>query len=210
MPANDVPIALVKETKELIQACLLDDVVDAGEVLKIGMFVAQKVGPLAKLTADEKKDLVVLIVKEALQDVLTETQYQQVGSTLVQVLPSVLEIAVQASQGTLSLRELVSEAPSKGWLGCLSACWAVLAPVAAPKKVVHAAPATTQAPPAPAQPALEPVSVLEPSGQAPPLSEPATLEVRAPSETTALPEVSPSEEPQTEPNRVASDEDARE
>lgn len=201
---------LLEGTKALIQDCLADGVVDAGEVLKIGVSVAEKVAKLKAMSVEEKKTLALSLVEEALKTTLSEEQYQQTGALLVQVLPAVLEIAGAASRGELALGDLARVAKSFRWFDCMLGCLAsgplrVLVPPSLKKNVVSSVNTAEPTPePSVAPPVETDVAVKEESSQA------SSPPPEAASETTVSPDSPPSEESQTAPNQVPSPEESRE
>lgn len=205
---------LLEETKVLIQDCLADGVVDAGEVLKIGMSVAEKVAKLKVMSVEEKKALALSLVEEALKATLSEEQYRQTGALLVQVLPAVLEIAGAASRGELSLGDLARVAKSFRWLDCMLGCLAsgplrVLVPSPLKKNVVSSVNVAEPTPePTPEPSVAPPVESEEPVKEEP--SQASSPPPEAASETIPSPDSPPSEESQTAPNQVPSPEESRE
>ena len=110
---------LAKELKSLVAECFADGKLDSGEILKIGVFAAQKVNVLEGLSGDAKKHLVLKSVDMALRTALPRAQYEKVGSKFaLQILPVVLDIAVSAANGKLALGKPTPE----GILSCLLSC----------------------------------------------------------------------------------------
>ena len=202
--------AITKEVKELVTSCLADGKLDSGEILRIGVFVAQKVNAVKNLSGEEKKKAVLLLVEEALKSQMSAEQYQQVGSKFaLQVLPVVLDIAVGAARGEFSLGKV----NSAGVLSCLMACFSAAqkdvavspVPQAAPlvaAPLVAASAALTVRAPETATRAPEPAQEVkkEEVAQAPPAESSSQVSVAPLPE---LKEESPSETPQTEANPAA-------
>lgn len=124
-----VPQAFLEDVSETIKACLVDGKLDSGELLKIGVLVAEKANKIANLSDDDKKDLVLTCIAAALKKQLTPEQFEQVESKFVlQILPTVLDIALSAANGKFDLKKSVEKV---GWLSCLScASSSVVPPVA--------------------------------------------------------------------------------
>ena len=162
------PESIVSDVKDLVSSCMADGKLDSGEILKIGMFAAEKVSQLKALSEGEKKSLVVSVVEKALKAVLPPEKYEEVGSVFaLQVLPVVLDIAVGAAKGQFSL-DAAKKMSAADWLACLVPCLkkveetVVVSPAPTPQKPVSA----LVAPPLPTSPKSEvsPQSVeLEPS-----------------------------------------------
>ena len=115
---------VVSEATALVRECLADGKLDAGEILRIGIFVAEKVNVVKGLTGPEKKEFVLEVLKKAVEAAVPAEQREQAGYTAaIQVLPTVLDIAVAAAHGKVALQR-VRERVSVGCLvGCLSGLW---------------------------------------------------------------------------------------
>jgi hypothetical protein len=114
---------LVKDVKALVSSCMADGKLDSGEILRIGIFAAEKVNSVKDMNGSEKKKLVLEVVTAGLKAALSDEQYQKVGSTFaLQVLPVVLDIAVNAARGKIGLGKAVAAA-SGGILSRLLACF---------------------------------------------------------------------------------------
>ena len=198
-----------EDVKALLKESLADGRLDAGEVLKIAMKVAEKANQLAGLSGAEKKLIVIHVVEDAVRAAVPAEQAEQVVSTALQVLPAVLDIAVAAARGRLALKEAVKQKVS---VGCLVDCFAGLfgrrtAPLSA--KEPAAAPAAAPAP-APAAPTVVPTpesAATEPQPQpepAPPQETPAEPTPEASPEAPPL-ESRPAEEPETTLPNTATD-----
>lgn len=180
----------VKDAKELVSEALADGVLDADEVLRIAMFVAEKVNLLQGLSGPERRRLVIRAVELAVKSVVPPEQAEQVGSSVaLQVLPSVLDIAVSAARGKIFLGKVAKE---KKWslaclLGCAGHLWTAIVS-RKPEAVV----AVLQA------------EVLEPvlSGSA--NQESGTSSQAPPPAKDADTDVSPAQLSQTEPSQSAS------
>jgi hypothetical protein len=179
----------------LLKESFADGRLDAGEVLKIAMKVAEKANRLAGLSGAEKKVLVLAAVEQAVRAAVPAAQAEQAVSTALQVLPAVLDIAVAAARGRLALETAVKQKVS---LGCLVDCFAGLfgsrkAPLSAKEPVasLHAAPVAPAPAPAPKE--------------APAAPQPATPESATPP-PTAQPEPAPQQETPEEPTPEASPE----
>ena len=185
---------VLSETVALVRECLADGKLDASEILRIGVFVAQKANALREMSGPQKKEFVLKAVQKAIETAVPAEQREQVGyTTALQVLPTVLDIAVAAAHGKLALQRV-----SVGCLaGCFAGLWskrgnpaaaaaavkaaalvvrepAVLEAVAVPPK--SASPESAPEPPKDMTPPKE--SPKEPSPQA--SAEEAPLEIRRP------------------------------
>lgn len=111
----------VSEASALLKECLSDGKLDAGEILRIGVFVAQKANAVKGLSGQQKKELVVETVKKALKVAVPAAQREQVGYTAaLQVLPTVLDIAVAAANGKVALQKVRERVSLSCLLGCFS------------------------------------------------------------------------------------------
>ncbi len=176
---------LVADAKALVSDALADGSLDADEVLRIAMFVAEKANVLQGLSGPERRRLVIRAVELAVKSAVPPEQAEQVGSNVaLQVLPSVLDIAVSAARGKIFLGKVVETAQKK-WslaslLGCFGQLWAA---------VVSRKPEAVVA-------ALEPVktqieSAIQESAVAPPASSdkddsPAQLSQKEPSPVASI------------------------
>ncbi len=116
--------AVVSEATALVKECLADGKLDAGEILRIGIFVAQKVNVLKGLTGPEKKAFVLDVVQKAAEAAIPAERREQVGYTAaLQVLPTVLDIAVAAAHGKIALQRVRERVSVDCVLGCLSGLW---------------------------------------------------------------------------------------
>ncbi len=204
--------SFVSEASALVRECLADGKLDASEILRIGVFAAQKVNALKALSGPEKKTLVLEVVKKAVEAVVPAERREQVGYTAaLQVLPTVLDIAVAAAHGKLALRR-VRERVSVGCLvGCFSGLWARRAdPAAAAAAAALTLRETVLEPVAAPQaaPAAEPPVPKEtPESASPPPAEPqATTEASPPKESPKEPSPQASAEaprPEIRPPEVA-------
>lgn len=114
---------LVKATKGLVSDALADGVLDADEVLRIAVHVAEMVNVLQGLSGPERQRLVIRVVEAAVRSVVPAEQAEQVGSNVaLQVLPCVLDIAVSAARGKISLGKIVETAQKKWSLACALGC----------------------------------------------------------------------------------------
>lgn len=171
-----IPQNFLDDVSETIKACLVDGKLDSGELLKIGVLVAEKANKIANLSDDDKKDLVLTCVAAALKKQLTPEQFEQVESKFVlQVLPTVLDIALSAAHGKFDLKTSAQKVGMVGWLSCMScASSSVEAPGVSPS--VKCIPAQ---PPSAVEPALVAV-------QPEPQVQPETLSVRVPGKEPLL------------------------
>lgn len=185
----DDVIALLKES-------LADGHLDAGEVLKIAMKVAEKASALSGLSGEEKKAIVIHVVEKAIREAVPAEQAEQVGSTVaLQVLPAVLDIAVAAARGRLALQAAVKQKVS---LGCLVDCFAGLFGRKTPQ-----AKEPEPLPESPTQESVAPPPVAQPE-PSPEKETPA--EPTAPASPEAPPQESrPAEETETQLPSTASD-----
>ena len=172
-----VPQDFLQDVSETIKACLADGKLDSGELLKIGVSVAEKANKIANLSDDDKKDLVLTCVEAALKQHLSPEQFEKVESKFVlQVLPTVLDIALSAAHGKFDLKKSVESVGTVGWLSCLSCASSSGTSVEAPSaKCVPAQP------PSAAEPALV---AVQPQPEAQALPE--TLSVRVPGKEPLL------------------------
>lgn len=119
MPTVDASV--VDAAAALVKECLADGRLDAGEILRIGIFVAEKVNAVKGLSGPEKKVLVLALLQKAVEAAVPVEQREQVGYTVaVQVLPAVLDIAVAAAHGKVALQRVHVGCV---W-NCLSSLWA--------------------------------------------------------------------------------------
>jgi hypothetical protein len=183
MPTVDASV--VDAAAALVKECLADGRLDAGEILRIGIFVAEKVNAVKGLSGPEKKVLVLALLQKAVEAAVPVEQREQVGYTVaVQVLPAVLDIAVAAAHGKVALQRVHVGCV---W-NCLSSLWARReTPVAALALVsktalelpTHEVPNLESAPPLETKDTtLLKESPKEPSPQASPEESP--LEIRPP------------------------------
>jgi hypothetical protein len=180
---------LVKDAKALVSDALADGMLDADEVLRIAMFVAEKANVLQGLSGPERRRLVIRAVEVAVKSVVPPEQAEQVGSSVaLQVLPSVLDIAVSAARGKISLGKVVETAQKKWSLACLLGC------------LGHLWTAFVSRKPEAVLAALE-AEVLEPVKS---LSESASLESEVAPPASSDKGDSPAPLSQTEPSPVAS------
>lgn len=116
--------AVVSEATALVRECLADGKLDAGEILRIGIFVAQKVNVLKGLSGPEKKAFVLDVVQKAAEAAIPAERREQVGYTAaLQVLPTVLDIAVAAAHGKIALQRVRERVSADCLVGCLSGLW---------------------------------------------------------------------------------------
>lgn len=184
---------VVSEATALVRECLADGKLDAGEILRIGIFVAEKVNAVKGLTGPEKKEFVLEVLKKAVEAAVPAEQREQVGYiAAIQVLPTVLDIAVAAAHGKVALQR-VRERVSVGCLvGCFSGLWGKRENPAAALAAAAAAVRDAVVEPVPvAAAAAAPVPVPNASQE----SGPAALEQK---------DVSPQTESPKEPNPQAS------
>lgn len=121
MSSTSVPQTFLEDVSETIKACLADGKLDSGEFLKIAVSVAEKANKIANLSDDDKRDLVLTCVEAALKQHLPPGQFEQVESKFVlQVLPTVLDIALSAAHGKFDLKKSVKAVETVGWASCLS------------------------------------------------------------------------------------------
>jgi hypothetical protein len=126
---------VLSETVALVRECLADGKLDASEILRVGVFVAQKANAFRDMSGPKKKEFVLEAVKKALETAVPAERREQVGyTTALQVLPTVLDIAVAAAHGKLALKRV-----SAGCLaGCFGGLWGLRAqPAAAAQLVVR-------------------------------------------------------------------------
>ena len=203
-----LPEDLALEVKDLVKSCLADGKLDSGEILRIGVFVAEKANGFLGMSGVEKKAFVLRVVKEAVVAAVPPEQVEKVGSTAaLSVLPAVLDIAIQAARGKFALEKVSAAAASvapnvlERVRGCFSSflrsnrCDAFV-------DVLKGLKATVQEPVVAQGPAVS----QEPVVPAAPV--PKTVEIREsvpPSQTPADKDVSPEKAPQAEPSPVASD-----
>lgn len=142
MPSAENSDAALLEAIVLVRECLSDGTLDASEILRIGVFAAQKVNSLRGLTGPEKKALVLALVRKAVEAAVPAEQHESVGyTTALQVLPTVLDIAVAAAHGKLALQRVVRQRVSLSCLfGCFSSLWSRKSK---PSAIVEAIPAET-------------------------------------------------------------------
>ena len=174
-----VPQAFLEDVSETIKACLVDGKLDSGELLKIAVSVAEKANKISNLSDDDKKDLVLTCVEAALKKHLPPGQFEEVESKFVlQVLPTVLDIALSAAHGKFDLKNSVKAVETVGWASCLSCVSSVASDAAAPSaKCVPAHP------PSAAEPALVAVQPqVEPQVE----PQPESLSVRVPGKEPLL------------------------
>ena len=184
--------AVVSEATALVRECLADGKLDAGEILRIGIFVAQKVNVVKGLSGPEKKAFVLEAVRKAAEAAIPAEQREQVGYTAaLQVLPTVLDIAVAAAHGKIALQRVRERVSVDCLVGCFSGLFAKREK---PADVLATAVLAIRE------------AVVEPSpAPAPPKSasqESATGSAAAPVDKDA----SPPQEPPKEPSPQASDE----
>lgn len=185
---NPVPQVLdLDDVAALLKEALADGRLDTGEVLKIAMKVAEKANRLAGLSGSEKRVLVLAAVEQAVRLTVPPEQAEQVVSTVLQVLPAVLDIAVAAARGRLALEAAVKQKVSAD---CLAACFAGLfgsrkVPLSAQEPAsVPSAPAVVQKPVAVPQPATPE------SANPPPIAQPEAAPLQETSKEPT-PEASP-------------------
>ena len=119
VPNPVVPQTFVRDVTDLMKVCLADGKFDSGEVLKVAALVSSKANEIEHLSDDDKKDLVLAAVQTSLKQLLSPEQFEQAESKFVlQVLPTVLDIALAASHGK-DLKESV-KAVQRKWFACLS------------------------------------------------------------------------------------------
>lgn len=198
---------LLHETKVLVSACLEDGKLDSGEILRIAIFVAETANKVSGLSGAEKKELVLKTVAQAVEEAVPAELREKVGSTVaLQVLPTVLDIAVGAARGRLDLG-----LPKGSWAAKVAACWCagveavkvVKAAVAAPKSPVSSVEPPAEVQQHVAEPVAEPAKESLPSPQEPP-KQSATQESEVRSPEIPLPNTTQPTEFQTEPSPVAS------
>jgi hypothetical protein len=133
-----VPQTFLEDVSKAMKVCLVDGKLDSGELLKLAVLVAENANKIENLSDDDKKNLVLVSVETALKQNLTPEQFEKVESKFVlEVLPTVLDIALSAAHGKFDLKKSVEKVGMVGWLSCLScASSAVEAPVAVEPSVV--------------------------------------------------------------------------
>jgi hypothetical protein len=196
----------LEDVAALLQVSFVDGRLDAGEVLKIAMKVAEKANRLDGLSGAEKKMLVLAAMEQAVRLTVPAEQAEQVVSTALQVLPAVLDIAVAAARGRLALEASVKQKVS---LGCLVDCFAGLfgsrsAPSAQEPASLKIHAAAVPAAPRPASPeSANPPPTAQPESA--PLQE--TPEEPTPEASPEAPPVEsrPAEEPETVLPNTATD-----
>ncbi len=191
---------VLSETVALVRECLADGKLDASEILRIGVFVAQKANVLRGLTGPQKKEFVLKAVQKALESAVPAERREQVGyTTALQVLPTVLDIAVAAAHGKLALKRVSADC----LVGCFGGLWRLRAqPAAAAQLVVREVasavvepvrkpepvPETKSTPPSDASPE----SVPQPKDESPPKESPKEPSPQASAEEAPL-EIRPPE-----------------
>ena len=130
---------LVKETRAAFIIAKAYGVLDAGEVIKIAVDLAQKVQKVANLSGSEKKALLLHTLKKGLDDdggvdslmgmkeASPETK-EAFKNQLIVAASCAIDIALDAAAGKLDLRK-----PSS-WKSCLPLCLNLAKTVVPPKE----------------------------------------------------------------------------
>jgi len=130
--------AFLPEIREVVKASAN---LGASEIVRIGVFVAEKVYALQRLTDSEKKTAVVELVAAALA---AEQVAPAVSTVALEMLPAVIDLAVSASRGVIRLPAVSATAGLARFWSCFSRKGAgAAAPAvakASEKKVVAKAP----------------------------------------------------------------------
>jgi hypothetical protein len=172
---SDVLVSfLLTEIKDVVIEALSDGKLNSNEILNIAMIVVKKASSTVDLTFEKKKALVVKVLETSLKTHLSAEQFELTGARIaLDMLPTVLDIAMKAASGQFELIEKAVEAVGSN---CLTSCFSalkketlapavaetkaslqLLEPVVAPAvPVTVAVPAPVAAPvAAPAPPALD-------------------------------------------------------
>ena len=130
---------IVKETRAAFIIAKADGVLDAGEVIKIAVDLAQKVQKVANLSGSEKKALLLHTLKKGLDDdggvdslmgmkeASPETK-EAFKNQLIVAASCAIDIALDAAAGKLDLRK-----PSS-WKSCIPLCLNLAKTVVPPKQ----------------------------------------------------------------------------
>jgi hypothetical protein len=112
---------LLSEVKGVVTEALSDGTLSSNEILNIAMMVVKKASSAVDIAFEEKKALVVKVVETSLKTHLSAEQFELTGARVaLDMLPTVLDIAMKAASGHFELIEKVVQ--TVGW-NCLNSCF---------------------------------------------------------------------------------------
>jgi hypothetical protein len=144
-------------------AALADGKLSIGEIVHLGGILAGKVNQISQLSGPEKKTLVVAVVDLALQELLKKVgvdsaKVESAAQSAKEVLPAVLDVAVDVARGRLDLRKPAVQ--TLCWTGLTALLRCAGAPVALTPSAVESKPEVPQEAP---QQANQPAVPVEPT-----------------------------------------------
>ena len=92
--------ALIEEAKKQVSLMMLDGKLDTCEIVRVGLFLAEKMTAFENLSGKEKRKYVLHAVDVAVKAAVPASQYEaEVSNFVKNILPSMLDMAFDVARG---------------------------------------------------------------------------------------------------------------